>query len=143
MLFLDETGTVVLRVNGYYAPEKFELALDFVSGKHEKNGSFKEYYSKLKAEGKAVNADKTYTLPNALPAPLRLQDARKDSKRPLLVVFAQQDCDTCDELYNDIFKRKEVAYSLSNLDLAQANPDDTAKIQTPDGKDMSPNGQKH
>ncbi len=137
MLFLDETGTVVLRVNGYYAPEKFELALDFVSGKHEKNGSFKEYYSKLKAEGKAVSANKTYTLPNALPAPLRLQDVRKDSKRPLLVVFAQQDCDTCDELYNDIFKRKEVAYSLSNLDLAQANPDDTAKIQTPDGKEMT------
>ena len=137
MLFLDETGTVVLRVNGYYAPEKFELALDFVSGKHEKNGSFKEYYSKLKAEGKTVTAEKTYTLPAALPAPLRLQDARKDSKRPLLVVFAQQDCDTCDELYNDIFKRKEVAYSLSNLDLAQANPNDTAKIQTPDGKEMT------
>ncbi len=139
LLFLDETGTVVLRVNGYYAPDKFEMALDFVSGKHEKDGSFKDYYAKLKAEGKvAATTDKTYTLPNALPAPLRLQDARKDSKRPLMVVFAQTECDTCDELYNDIFKRKELAYSLSNLDLAQANPDDAAtKIQTPDGKEMT------
>jgi len=138
LLFLDETGTVVLRVNGYYAPDKFEMALDFVSGKHEKDGSFKDYYAKLKAEGKvAATTDKTYTLPNALPAPLRLQDARKDSKRPLMVVFAQTECDTCDELYNDIFKRKELAYSLSNLDLAQANPDDDTKIQTPDGKEMT------
>ncbi len=138
MLFLDEAGKVVLRVNGYYAPDKFELALDFVAGKHDKEGSFKDYYSKLKADGKvAATTDKTYTLPAALPTPLRLQDARKDSKRPLMVVFAQSECDACDELYNDIFKRKELAYSLSNLDLAQANPDDTAKIQTPDGKEMT------
>lgn len=138
MLFLDETGKVVLRVNGYYAPEKFTMALDFVAGKHEKNGSFKDYYAKLKADGKvAATPDKTYTLPTALPTPLRLQDARKDSKRPLMVVFAQTDCDTCDELYNDTFKRKEIAYSLSNFDLAQANPDDTTNIQTPDGKEMT------
>ncbi|WML91087.1 thioredoxin fold domain-containing protein [Thiothrix lacustris] len=138
MLFLDETGKVVLRVNGYYAPDKFELALDFVAGKHDKEGSFKDYYTKLKADGKAIatTAAPTYTLPGALPQPLRLQDARKDSKRPLMVVFAQQDCETCDELYNDIFKRKELAYSLSNLDLAQADPDDTTIIQTPDSKEM-------
>ncbi len=49
MLFLDETGAVVLRVNGYYAPEKFELALDFVSGKHDKEGSFKDYYSQAQS----------------------------------------------------------------------------------------------
>jgi thioredoxin-related protein len=137
MLFLDETGAVALRVNGYYAPAKFEFALDFVAGKHEKEGSFKDYYAKLKADGKiAATTEKTYILPGALPQPLRLQDAHKDSKRPLMVVFAQKDCETCDELYNDMFKRKEIAYSLSNLDLAQADPDDTSTIQTPDGKDM-------
>ena len=138
MLFLDETGKVVLRVNGYYAPDKFEWALDFVAGKHDKEGSFKDYYTQLKAEGKTVASTATsYTLPNALPQPLRLQDAHKDNKRPLMVVFAQKACETCDELYNDIFKRKELAYSLSNLDLAQADPDDKTSIQTPDGKEMA------
>jgi thioredoxin-related protein len=136
MLFLDEDGKVVLRVNGYYAPDKFELALDFVSGKHDQQGSFKDYYAKLKADGKAASNDKTYTLPGSLPAPLRLQDAHKDSKRPLLVVFAQKECDTCEELFNDIFKRQELAYTLSNFDVAQANPDDDTSIQTPDGKEM-------
>jgi thioredoxin-related protein len=137
LLFLDETGKVALRVNGYYAPDKFELALDFVAGKHDKEGSFKDYYAKLNSTDKTAASAKTYTLSGTLPAPLRLQDARKDSKRPLMVVFAQPDCETCDELFNDIFKRKELAFSLSNLDLAQANPNDTAKIQTPDGKDMT------
>ncbi|MBJ6610153.1 MAG: thioredoxin fold domain-containing protein [Candidatus Thiothrix moscowensis] len=136
LLFLDEGGKVVLRVNGYYAPDKFDLALDFVSGKHDQQGSFKDYYAKLKAEGKVKTSDKTYTLPGSLPAPLRLQEARKDSKRPLMVIFAQQDCDTCDELFNDILKRKELAFSLSNLDVAIANPDADTSIQNPDGKDM-------
>lgn len=136
LLFMDEDGKVVLRVNGYYAPDKFALALDFVSGKHDKEGNFKDYYAKLKATGKVKASDKAYALPGSLPAPLRLQDAHKDSKRPLLVIFAQQDCDTCDELFNDILTRKELAYSLSNLDVAIANPDDDSSIQTPDGKDM-------
>lgn len=136
MLFLDEGGKVVLRVNGYYAPDKFELALDYSAGKHDKEGSFKDYYAKLKAKSKVVSKDQSYTLPGNLPVPLRLLDVRKEDKRPLMVVFAQQDCDTCDELFNDIFKRKELTYSLSNLDVAVVNPDDTSDIQTPDGKDM-------
>ncbi len=136
LLFLDESGKVVLRVNGYYAPEKFELALDFAAGKHDKEGSFKDYYAKLKTAGKAAKTDKTYNLPGSLPAPLRLQDTHKDEKRPLMVIFAQQDCETCDELFNDILKRKELAYSLSNLDVAVVNPDEDGDIQTPDGKEM-------
>lgn len=136
MLFLDEDGKVALRVNGYYAPEKFNLALDFVAGKHDKQGSFKDYYAKLKAEGKVASNDKTYTLPGALPAPLRLQETQQKTKRPLLVVFTGKECDTCEELFNDIFKRKELTYSLVGLDVAQANPEDEASLQTPDGKDM-------
>lgn len=136
MLFLDEDGKVALRVNGYYAPDKFNLALDFVAGKHDKAGSFKDYYAKLKAEGKIVSNDKTYTLPTALPAPLRLQETQQKNQRPLLVVFAGKECDTCDELFNDIFKRKELAYSMVGLDVAQANLDDEASMQTPDGKEM-------
>lgn len=136
MLFLDEDGKVVLRVNGYYTPEKFNLALDFVAGKHDKAGSFKDYYAKLKADGKIASTDKTYTLPGALAAPLRLQETQQKNKRPLLVIFAGKECDTCDELFNDIFKRKELTYSMVGLDVAQANPEDEANIQTPDGKEM-------
>ena len=32
LLFMDEQGKVILRINGYFAPHKFELALDFVAG---------------------------------------------------------------------------------------------------------------
>lgn len=49
LLFLDEGGAEVLRVNGYYPPPKFNLALDYVAGRHDREGSFKDYYQKLPA----------------------------------------------------------------------------------------------
>jgi thioredoxin-related protein len=33
LVFLDERGSVVLRLNGYYAPPAFGLALDYVAGR--------------------------------------------------------------------------------------------------------------
>ena len=140
LLFLDESGKVVLRVNGYYAPDKFNLALDFVAGKHDQAGSFRDYFAKLKADGKINPPSKEYTLPRSLLQPLRLQEARKGTGRPLMVVFAKADeCDTCAELFDDIFKRENVVYSLGGLDVAQANPDADTAIQTPDGKDIKLN----
>jgi thioredoxin-related protein len=135
MLFLDETGKVVLRVNGYYAPDKFELALDFVSGKHDKEGNFKDYYVKLKGTDKASDT-KLPVIADSLPQPLQLKDARKDSGRPLLVIFEQTGCDACNELHQDILTRPELGYTLSNLDIAQVDTEADTGLQTPDGKDM-------
>ncbi|MDH5778396.1 MAG: thioredoxin fold domain-containing protein, partial [Gammaproteobacteria bacterium] len=46
MLFLDEKGGVALRVNGYYAPDKFEAALDFVGRRMERKMAFSDFYKK-------------------------------------------------------------------------------------------------
>ena len=47
LLFLDESGEVALRINGYYAPHRFKAALDYVSEKNETKISFKDYFKKL------------------------------------------------------------------------------------------------
>lgn len=136
LLFLDENSTVILRVNGYYAPDKFELALNFAAGKHDKQGSFKDYYAKLKADKeteKTTAVDRN--IAESLPYPLKLQDDRKGSGRPLMVIFGQADCEACDELHKDVLTRKEVGYALSNLDIAVVDINADDKLQTPDGKD--------
>ena len=46
---LDELGKVVLRINGYFAPHKFDVALDFVAGRHEKQASFSDFYAAASA----------------------------------------------------------------------------------------------
>lgn len=136
MLFLDEMGKVILRVNGYYAPAKFELALDYAAGKHDKEGSFRDYFAKLQTDkGEKAEAAKR-TIADSLPSPLKLKDDRQDSGRPLLVIFEQSDCDACDELHNDVLKRETVGYALSNMDVAVADVNSEENLQTLDGKDM-------
>lgn len=65
LLFLDERGKVALRVNGYYFPEKFSTALDYVAQKMETKIGFGDYYrskSPLPATGK-LHIDPSYLKP--------------------------------------------------------------------------------
>ena len=131
LLFLDDQGGVVLRINGYFAPHKFDVALDFVAGGHGKRGSFRDFY----AAASPVPANTSLNeLGAGLPGPLRL-DQREDSGRPLLVMFEQGSCAACDELHRDILPRAGVAAALSNLDVAQIDLWSGEKLRTPDGRE--------
>lgn len=132
LLFLDEQGKVVLRINGYFAPHKFDLALDFVAGRHEQTGGFRDFYAA--ASPVAANAGLNPFV-GALPEPLRL-DRRGDSGRPLLVLFEQGSCADCDELHRDILGREGIATALSNLDVAQVDLWSSDRLWTPDGREM-------
>lgn len=139
LLFLDESGKVILRVNGYYAPAKFSAALDYVAGKHEGEGSFREFFAQQSAKAVADNSVTPAALPafaGSLPQPLRLADALKENGRALLVVFGQALCAECDELYKSVFTRKEVGFALSNLDVAQLDMQSDTVVQTPDGREL-------
>ena len=133
LLFLDEQGKVVLRINGYFAPHKFDLALDFVAGRHEKQTRFRDFYAA--ASPQPANT-KLNELGGTLGKPLRL-DRRSDSGRPLLVMFEQGSCADCDDLHRDILARPAVATALSNLDVAQLDLWSTEKLSTPDGRQMA------
>ena len=132
LLFLDEAGGVVLRVNGYFAPRKLDIALDFVAGRHERQRSFRDYYA---ARAPAPASAVLNVLAGTLPEPLRLAD-RGDSGRPLLVMFEQGKCRECDELHRETLSRSEVAYALTNLDVAQVDLWSNDRVQTPDGREM-------
>ena len=133
LLFLDEEGAVALRINGYFAPHKFDVALDYVSGRHEKQRSFGDYYAA--AAPIAANAQLN-ALPGTLQRPLRLAD-RSVNQRSLLVMFEQGSCAACDELHREVLPRSEVAHALTNLDVAQVDLWSTESLQTPDGREMS------
>lgn len=129
LLCLDESGNAVLRANGYYTPEKFQQALNYVAGKHEGKGSFAEYLAQKKPRVEPVLEPIAATLPK----PLKLQEAR-NSGRALVVLFEKADCgEPCAEL-RGILKRKEIAIALSNLDVAMVDPSDDSLLQTPNSK---------
>ncbi|WP_456379781.1 thioredoxin family protein [Thiolapillus sp.] len=131
LLFLNEQGKAVVRLNGYYEPAKFDVVLDYVSGKQETAMKLSAYYAQRQ---QMARAGKLHDEPFFLPQPLRLADNRKQSWRPLLVLFEQRGCQPCDELHQDAFKRQHLVTALSAFDIAQVDMDSTAKLQTPDGR---------
>ena len=132
LLLLNEQGGVVIRINGYFEPHKFDVVLDYVAGKHEQSGSFRDFYAQVSPV--PANAELN-ELAGSQAKPLKLAE-RETSQRPLLVFFEQGSCAECDELHKDILPRSEIAHALTNLDFAQVDLWSHDIIQTPDGREL-------
>ena len=104
LIFLDERGASFLRINGYQAPERFRLALDFEA---QYPAGAKTLEAFLRARPAQAPA----------PAPSRLFRAPPlDDKRPLtLLLFEDRSCETCAEL-QAAFARPEIAALLGRFD---------------------------
>jgi len=133
LLFLDEDGGVVLRINGYYPPHRFEAALDFVAGHHEQAGSFRDYLARHMPEPATgrLHIESGYLQP-----PYRLADRLASSKRPVLVIFEQRQCRACDELHLDILRRPMSRELLAAFDVAVVDMWSKDRVQTPAGQSL-------
>ncbi len=92
LVFLDKNGKVSFRLNGYYAPEKFDLLLDYLALKKQQkiNISFTKFY---KQQSGKVAED--------TPAATQVVDLQKKyahSDKPVMLVFSETPCAECDEL---------------------------------------------
>lgn len=132
LLFLDEQGKVVVRLNGYYPPHKFAAVVDYVGRHKEKELSFRDYWAKLSppASSGKLHQEKGY-----LQEPYRL--AGRSGDKPLLVLFEQKDCAQCDELHLDILRRKESVELLERFDVVLLDMWSKTPVQTPGGVDTS------
>ena len=133
LVFLTEKGKTALRVNGYYAPNKFETALDFVSGKNERKISFRNYSKKFL---KAPTSGKLHSQPFILKPPYNIKKLLK-SKKPLLVLFEQKKCHDCDELHNDIFKRDETLEQIKRFNVVRLDMWSKEELVDAQGKTIS------
>jgi len=134
LLFFNEKGQVVTRINGYFPPHKFKVAVDYVAQHQELKQSFAEFYAKQNPveASKKIHSDKSF-----IQKPLRLADYQKTSPRPMVVFFEQPSCLACDELHNDILRREAVMTALTNLDAVIVNSQSDEIIQTPSGHMIS------
>ena len=115
IVILDEKGDVVLRINGYYFPAKFEAALDYAGKLRNSKISFSEYYRKLKP----VRASgKLHDEPFFLKPPYDLKKLVA-AEKPLLVLFEQKQCKPCDEWHGDIFQRAETQQQLRRFNIVR------------------------
>lgn len=129
VLFFDESGKIILRINGYYPPDKFMNALKYVATRQEKKQSFRDYYakfSKKKAAGK-LHAENFYIKP-----PYHLEKMKKG--KPVAVFFEQRDCPGCDTLHSQIFKKRQTLEQINRYQVIQLDMWSNTPITTFEGK---------
>ena len=128
LIFFNENGKAVLRANGYYYPEKFNAALDFVLGKNEKKESFRQYLARISpAPSKGVIHDEVATMSKPY------DFSKKSAHQYRLVMFEQKKCKACDELHQDVLQRKASKDLLKNFDIAVVDMWSDEKITLADG----------
>ena len=128
LIFFNEEGKAVLRTNGYYHPAKFNAALDYVLGHHDKNEKFRSYLSRVspvKTQGKINKDIESFKSP---------YDFSKKADKYTLVMFEQKQCVECDELHGDILKRKESKDQLAKFNVSVLDMWSEESLTLPDGK---------
>lgn len=134
LLFLDEQGQVVARVNGYYPPHRLRAALDYVSQKMERKMAFGEYVAK--ASGPPASGV-LHSQPFFMKPPLLLQRDKIPASKPLAVFFEQKQCAACDELHAGALKLPQNLELLKRFDVARVNLHGSDPVLTPDGKRLA------
>jgi len=116
VLFLNEEGKLALRINGYYQPDKFRLALDYVSGKMESELTFNEF---MASQETTVSSDSLIGRPYYTGGAGKI--AERDTSRPLILLFEQANCANCEDLHEQVLSSAESQALLEKFDVYQVD----------------------
>ena len=128
LLFLNEQGDPVVRLNGYYQPHIFSAIIDYVAAHKEGELPLREYIATVTPQ---AASGKLHVEQGFLTAPVNL--SVREKSKPLVVLFEQKQCLTCDELHQDILQRAEVRKSLDGFSVALLEMWSGDAITTPAG----------
>jgi thioredoxin-related protein len=124
IVFLDENAKPVFRINGFWNPAQFRIALSFV-----KTRSYKKM--KIRAFAKLQKRKPVYALKDH--PQLKNMTDLSTVKTPLLVLFEDETCSACAELHQSVLNRKDVTDALKNFTFVRFNAGKNTAIVTPDG----------
>ena len=129
LVFLDENGQVVLRLNGYYPPQDFRAALEYVARKLEHKLSFAQYRLAAMAAGSGPLIDEDFYL-----SQLDMEKIIASSDRPLAVYFEAPDCAECATMHTRILSDEATRKLVRQADNIQLNVASSQQITTPAGE---------
>ena len=132
LLFFDERGKVVARLDGYYPPHRFDAVLDYVAGRHERSTTLAAWLAGQPREAaNATLADEPYFVRT----PYDL--TRGAGAKPLAVIFETPYCSGCDELHRVALKRPEILALLARYDVARFATLAVTELTAPDGRKLA------
>ena len=132
LMFFDEAGNTILRLNGYVPPARMQAALDWVAGRHEKTQAFRDFVAAREVPAKAAGA--------LISQPFfkKTADLRRKGKgaKPLAVFFEQKDCPDCEVLHRRVLADPELRAELGRFDNVQLDMWSNEPVTTPSGRRM-------
>lgn len=135
ILIFDERGKVVVRLDGYYPPQRFSAALDYAAARLEGRTSLADYLRRHAREKARPTLNEQ---PFFARAPYDL--TRRPGGRPLAVLFETVDCAPCDELHRETLRRAEVLAQVRRFDVARFALGTPAPLTGPDGRERTADG---
>ncbi len=129
LMFMDEAGNIILRLNGYRAPDRFIHDVNYVADKQEGVISYRDY---VKANYKPAKASKEMHHEDFFSKNYDLQAALGQGK-PLAVFFEQKDCPNCDTLHNNVLPDKDTRNVLKQFNVVQLDMWSKTPVVTPAG----------
>lgn len=115
LLFFSENRKVVLRLDGYYPPSEFIQALTYVSDRLEDRHSFSQYLAAARPQQTAGQLPPADWLKASSTLPL---DA---GSSPVLVLFEEPDCESCDLLRDKTFRHDTADDLLRQFTVVRLN----------------------
>ena len=129
LMFFDENGKVALRLDGYVAPERFRLAMQFGSGDTGGAASFRDFVAANQApaaSGKLHRQDFFLEPPYDLASLV-------NGERPIAVYFEQKQCSECDALHQNILADPPTRELARGFETVQLDMWSDQSVVTPAG----------
>jgi thioredoxin-related protein len=128
LIFLDESGKVALRLNGYYPPGTFRSALRFVAEKREQNSNFDEFLNRKKDPLVGSLIEEDFFDPGR-----NLKQLIQTSAKPLAVYFEKANCGACEIVHQKILTDAPTRNLVVGMNNVQLDRYSNELVTTPEG----------
>jgi len=132
LLFYDENGKIVLRLNGYRSPSKFTVDLDYVALRKENETKYLDYI-KAKLPLESSSSGGMHKQDFFVKEPYNLKIA-PGNKTPIAVFFEQPDCPDCDTLHEKVLPDQDLRKIIGNFKTVQLDMWSKTPVVTPQGE---------
>ncbi len=117
LLFFDERGQPILKLNGYLPPDNFLTAINFVAEQQERNLPYREYVRLHSSAEKSL--DHLIDEPFFSSPPYNLARTQDANQRPIAVFFEQKHCPNCETLHEKVLVDPQTRNLLTKFDVIQ------------------------
>ncbi|RLA07586.1 MAG: hypothetical protein DRQ51_05600 [Gammaproteobacteria bacterium] len=131
VLFMDQNGKVIFRMNGYRDPTAFANLLDYVI-----TDNYQKMSLSLYTQNKHQKNKKSYKFLKH--SAFKTKYDLKGYKKPVAIMFEDKDCTGCADFHQSILSNKEVAKEMNALLYIRLDAYSDKKINWFDGTKISP-----